>query len=185
MAFTAYFSYNQPDIDNLDLEKKGAITYRDFAARKGLEVWSDHPFIGAGPGMFGGAISIRFDSYLYYVYKYPIGLLNRIGSIDQFWPQVFAEVGVIGFALYVTMLVAIIIVMLKMRQSAENNDIKNMLTALLVFALIIYAYTFGTGFNNVSVVFPYFAFIGITFGSIMSVRKGLSNNLGTIFDVEN
>jgi hypothetical protein len=164
------FSLIRIDIYNQGLEEKGIITYREYAAEKCMTVWKDNPFIGAGPGMFGGVISMKFVSYLFEVYNFSASYLYSVGSIDQFWPQVFAEMGIIGFMLYLGIIVALILVILSIRNSVAE-DIRGLISAFLIFLLIIYAYTFGTGFNNVSVIFPYFAFLGMTLGHALNSSK--------------
>lgn len=174
----AIFSYYQPDVDNLDLKERGAVTYREFAARKGMEVWNDHPFIGVGPGMFGSVTSIRFKSHVYDVYKFPKGLLKQIGSIDQFWPQLLAEMGIVGFAIYIGIFIALIKTFLQLKKDLNDNNMNCLIVAFLTFLLVIYSYTFGTGFNNVSVVFPFLAMCGICLGSSLERRNRMctSNN---------
>lgn len=164
-------SFVQIDIDRQGLEKRGAITYREYAARKCMEVWRDHPLIGAGPGMFGGVISMTYNSPLYKQYKYKMGLLKTIGSIDQFWPQLFAETGTFGFILFAGILMALIRTLLMIKRSTVSKESKSLVTALLIFLFIVFPFTFGTGFNNVSVVFHFFAFSGMTLGYTLDSGK--------------
>lgn len=67
---------------------------------------------------------------------------------------------------------AVLILLLKIRQEAVSNDIKDLQTGLLVFLMTIYVYTLGTGFNTTVAIFPYFAFIGISLGHVTNLTRG-------------
>ncbi|MBF0217414.1 MAG: O-antigen ligase family protein [Candidatus Omnitrophica bacterium] len=56
-----------------------------------------NPLLGVGPGMYGGPVSVFFNSDVYAKYSLtvPIGT-----SIDMFWPHFTAELGVFGAAVY-------------------------------------------------------------------------------------
>jgi hypothetical protein len=159
-----------PDIDLLG-KKDNAISYREFARQKGTYIWEDHQIVGAGPGMFGGVVSKMFVSPLYKEYGFPFGYIKSIGGIDQFWPQVFAEVGIIGFILLIWLIVSVIKVLLRMKQSALGEDIQRLSQGLLVFLMVIYVYTFGTGFNTTVILYTYFAFVGIAVGAVTEAKR--------------
>jgi O-antigen ligase len=166
-----FLGLNTSSIYKLNPRGKGVVTYRDYAAGKCIEVWKDHPFIGVGPGMFGGVVSMKFASPVYKEYNYPIGRLKSIGGIDQFWPQVIAETGIIGLGLFVCLILALLKLLLLLRQDSIRDDIKRLLSGLLLFLFSIYISTFGRGFNEVVTMFPYFAFVGISLGSINKLKR--------------
>ena len=165
------FSTLIPDVDLMG-RQDNAISYREFARQKGMYIWEDHPIVGAGPGMFGGVVSKIFVSPIYKEYRFPFHYIQSIGGIDQFWPQVFAEIGIVGFVLFVALILATIKTLLFMKEHTVNDDIKNLSTGSLVFLMVIYVYTFGTGFNTTAVIFTYFAFIGIAIGSMTNKERG-------------
>jgi hypothetical protein len=140
-------------------------TYRDFARHKAFEVWKDYPVLGAGPGMFGGVISRMSKSPLYEEYGFPPGYLERFGSLDQYWPQLFAETGLIGVIAFVALLLALMIVLFTASARGPDREIKQLSKSLLVFIPIIYIYTMGTGFGFTEIIFTFFIFVGICAGS--------------------
>jgi hypothetical protein len=145
--------------------------YRQFARHKAMEVWNDHPFWGRGPGMFGGIISRYFQSPVYKEYEYPAGLLKLFGGIDQFWPQVFAELGLIGVILFATILASVVLILMKLKDKITSSDFKGLINALLIFGIAVYIFTLGLGFNSTVIIFTYFAFLGTCLGNITARRK--------------
>lgn len=171
MLVSVISSITLPNVDTLGLKADNIPTFRDYARDKGMNVWRDHLLMGVGPGMFGGVVSKMFVSPVYKNYEFNFGLLTLVGSIDQYWPQLLAEVGIIGFILFVCIITAVIILLLKLKQEAVSNDIKGLQTGLLVFLMTIHVYTLGTGFNTTVAIFPYFAFIGISLGYISDLKR--------------
>ena len=74
--------------------------YRVYAALKSLEVFSDHPWFGTGPGRFGGAVAQRFGSPVYEAYRF-LPLDGVYEPLDLFWARLPAEVGLLGAIAYV------------------------------------------------------------------------------------
>ena len=76
-----------------------AAKYRVYTFFKGLDILEEHPVWGVGPGMYGGVISLMFNSPLYDTYPFvPIwnSRLQAYRSLDQFWIQSLVELGVSG-----------------------------------------------------------------------------------------
>ena len=168
----ACIGFNTSYVYKLNPLGKGVATYRDWAFSKSIEIWKDHPFIGVGPGMYGGVVSRKFVSPVYKEYKFPIAKFEYYGGgLDQFWPQVMAETGIIGLVLFVLLLMALLKLLLLLKEVSRGEDMKRLLTGLLLFLLSIYVYTFGTGFNTVMIMFPYFAFVGISLSSMTRLKS--------------
>lgn len=146
---------------------RGSKSYRDFAREKGVEVWKDHKIIGTGPGRFGGIVSLAFLSPIYKQYSYPMGYFKRFGGIDQFWPQLLAELGLIGVLLYLLLLAAVLKVLYELK-STHSEHIRRMVSGLLLFTPAILIFTLGTGFNVSPIILPFFSFLG---ASIALARK--------------
>jgi O-antigen ligase len=164
------FMINDGDIKMSQLEKTTIetvshekITYREYARHKALEVWKDHPVWGVGPGMFGGAVATKYISPMYEEYNFTV-ILRKIKSLDQLWPQILAETGVIGAALVTGLFSMLFVLFETMRRQTAANDVRGLMSGLSVFTIILIIYTLSGNLNNASLFFPYFAFAGIAFG---------------------
>jgi hypothetical protein len=137
--------------------------FRELAMHKSMEVWNDHPLWGKGPGMFGGSTAFRYRSYVYEEYNFNY-IFTTIYSLDQFWPQILAEMGIIGAAAFAGLLISLIVTFLILEQRSDSDEVKSLLRGLVIFTVIFFFYTFGGNLNNVSILYPYCAFIGIGLG---------------------
>ncbi len=142
--------------------------YREYARYKALTVWKDHPFWGVGPGMYGGVISIIYNSPVYERYpfspKSDLPILKSFRSLDQFWPQVLAEMGVIGTVVFAGLLISLFIIIFILRQRTNSIELKGLLTGLATSIIIIIIYLLGSGLNIAPVLFTYCALVGIGLG---------------------
>jgi O-antigen ligase len=66
--------------------------------RNATPIIADHPLLGAGPGMYGGAVAWRFDTPL--SEEYTDGAVPRGRTVDNFWLHLLAEVGLVGTLLF-------------------------------------------------------------------------------------
>lgn len=143
------------------------IPYRAYAGEKAMEVWKDNSFWGVGPGMFGGVVSIIFQSPVYEEYDFDfIGMraLRNYRSLDQFWPQILAEMGIIGAVGFAGLLISLFITLFILRQRAASDEIKGLFTGITAFIMVILIYTIGSGLNITSVLFTFSAFAGMGLG---------------------
>lgn len=69
--------------------------YRVYVLLKSWEVFADHPWLGTGPGRFGGAVAARFPSPVYEAYDF-LALDGVLGPLDVFWAGLLAELGLLG-----------------------------------------------------------------------------------------
>jgi len=75
----------------------------------------DHPKFGVGPGMFGGAVAKKSSSPYYEEYNFSTDALRHYSDLDQFWPQILAETGIIGTLNYA--LIGFSLIFTKKRES--------------------------------------------------------------------
>jgi hypothetical protein len=143
--------------------KSNTMTFRAYAKEKAIEVWKDNPWWGVGPGMFGSPASIKYHSHIYEEYNFLI-IYKMIHSLDQLWPQVLAEMGVIGTFTFLYLLISLLVVFIFVRKRSVFYEIRGLLTGLITFTVIFIIYTLGGNLNNVSILYPFFAFAGIGFG---------------------
>jgi len=144
----------------------GDYTFRSVVVQQAIKVFNDHPVFGVGPGMYGGMVSLYFKSPLLERYYIPNYMRRYIGGIDQFWPQVIAEMGIGGLILFIAMVIAIVRVLFMLK--GINKTDGELVSGLVIFWIVIYLFTLGTGFNTTIVSFPFFAFIGISTGTAMT-----------------
>ncbi len=157
--------------DNIDsiakntnsMENINKITYREYAGDKAYEVWKDHPLWGVGPGMFGGAIAFKFNSFYYTEYNFEF-ILNWFHSLDQLWPQVLAEIGIIGVCALAGVFCTLLLVLFVKMKQTDSDDLRGLYKGTIAFTLIFLSYTLSGNLNIVSVMLPYCAFIGISLG---------------------
>jgi hypothetical protein len=143
------------------------ISYREYSKNKAMTIWKDHPFWGVGPGMFGAIVSVKTKSYIYELYAFREGrnLLERWNSIDQFWPIVMAEIGIIGTMGYAAIFIILYAVLFLSAKRAVSQESKGLFAGLQVFQLVILIYSIGNIINIPQVIFPFFAFVGMGLGS--------------------
>jgi hypothetical protein len=147
--------------------------FRRLAMHKSMEVWKDHPVWGVGPGMFGGAVALKNRSSVYEEYNFFL-IFDFIYSLDQFWPQVLAEMGIIGTVIFTGLLISLIVTFLIIKHRADSDEVKGLFHGLAIFTVILFFYTFGGNLNNVSILYPYCAFIGIGLGCSKKNTYGLN-----------
>jgi hypothetical protein len=143
------------------------INFRSATRDKAIEIWKDNFFLGGGPGTYGGIVSIRYNSVLYEKYGLPRDFFyyaSSLGSIDQFWPQVLAECGIIGALSFASLLIALIVVLLILKIWSSSEEVSGLFTGLVVITLIIFIYSLYTGLNITSILFTYSAIVGMAIG---------------------
>ncbi len=139
--------------------------YRSFTYMQALNIFIDHPVIGAGPGMFGGLASVMFNSPYYDDWpNFFRGMMFRLGSLDAFWPAVFAELGFLGFWTYYLMWSALHQRIVKLSNWFKFNndlDLYNIGTILKNYLVALVIMCFFTGLNKPFVIYTFFALCGI------------------------
>ncbi len=152
-----FFSYTRE-------ETGGTQYFRGYALAKSLEIWNDSPVLGAGPGMYGGVVSFVFPSPVYEKYDFSKHWYNYMAtfrSIDQFWAQILAEMGVVGFIIFPCFLLLLWKVSHEGAKREQDVFIRGMFKGLSVIPLVIFIYLFGSGLNLVSFLLTYSFFLGM------------------------
>jgi hypothetical protein len=141
---------------------EGMLNLREYERFKALKVWKDYPMWGVGPGMFGGDVAVKNNSPFYE--EYNALMLRKITSLDQFWPQVLAEMGIIGTIAFAGLLVSLLLAFLLLRQWAADEVRGGLFSGLAVFTVFIFFNTFSISLNNAPILFPYCAISGMALG---------------------
>ena len=142
------------------------VTYRKFARQKALEVWKDYPLWGVGPGMFGGAVAYKNQTPFYDEYNF-LFIKKWFHSLEQLWPQILAEMGIVGIAAFAGFFSSLLVIFLFSMKRAYSDEIRNLFTGLSVFTLIFLIYTMSGNLNIISIMIPFCAFAGMGLGSVM------------------
>jgi len=164
----------------IEQETSGYIEWRTVTKRNAITIWKDHIFFGAGPGMYGGEISLKYNSMIYIDYPVPDNImwhLRRTGHMDQFWFQLLAEMGIVGATTFSLFFVALIIVLLILRIFSPSLDTGNLFIGLLIMTMIIIIFSLYTGLLNKSLIFSYSAILGMAIGSEKEKYKQFINFL--------
>ncbi|MBI5056319.1 MAG: O-antigen ligase family protein [Nitrospirae bacterium] len=146
------------------LEKKSWDGFRDYTREKAIEIWKDHVLFGVGPGMYGGAISLKYKSPVYDKYNFDQlrkQSLEQWQTADQFWPQVLAETGIAGIICFAGIFISLTTTLFALKNKAPSNEIKGLFTGLIMYVVILLIYTFGYDLNVPPVIFTFSAFIGM------------------------
>jgi len=145
--------------------------YRKFTLEKSLEVFKDHPYFGVGAGMYGGHISLRYNSPIYAKYGFDTGkyfdyLHDRVGSIEQQWLQVLTELGIVGMLLFTILLITPIFILRKLLKKQSDAFFKALSKGLMImpFQMVFYMVAFTVSQQQEWLV-PYFAFVGMFVGA--------------------
>jgi O-antigen ligase len=142
--------------------------YRGYVIKKSWEIWSDNPFLGVGPGMYGGVVSVEFkspiyDKYHFSEYWYNFGL-KTFHSLDQFWPQIMVELSLPGLAMFLMILFLLSGIAMKKYKLVQSDYAKKFSLGLMIIPIIIFFYLFGSGLN-LSCLGTYAILYGVLLGA--------------------
>lgn len=141
--------------------------FRGYALYKSMEIWNDNKLLGVGPGMFGGVISLKFNSPVYDKYNFSehwLTFMEGFNSIDQFWSQLLAETGLVGFYCFMTLLIVLYIIPKRISFVVEDQFLKGMLSGLSKIPIVLFFYLFGSGLNMTAFLVTYTSLLGISIG---------------------
>lgn len=139
------------------------VYYRTFTILKSLEILKNNLFLGSGPGTFGGVASIIFKSNLYDDWpSYFKEMVERMGSIDAFWPAVAAETGVLGFLFLFLFMISLYMYLNNLSKNIKNqkHEIYKIGLGISRFVLVLIIMNFFTGFNKAFLVYTFFTLCG-------------------------
>lgn len=142
--------------------------FRGYSLRKSQEIWKDHPVLGVGPGMYGGVISFIFDSPIYKKYDFSQFWLNYASgfrSIDQFWPRILVEMGIIGTVVFLFLLW--LMWRIPQRASLTKHDLfqQRILSGLSVVSASLFIFLFGSGLNLTAFLLTFNILLGMYLGT--------------------
>ncbi len=150
--------------------------YRGYTRMKSLEIWKAHPLLGVGPGMYGGVVSVVFNSPIYERYDFSERWFNyglkKFHSIDQFWPQILAEMGFLGVLGFGFLLFILWQIAKSVSSGAKDIFRKKMLSGLSVIPLVLVIYLIGSGLN----LTPFLLTYSIFFGMILGMKNENTSN---------
>jgi hypothetical protein len=139
--------------------------FRGYAFLQSLELLKSHPVFGVGPGMFGGVSASIFGSPYYADWpKYFQYLAVKIHGIDQFWPWIWSEGGLLGLLIYSTIWVSMYLYFRRISEFfLTKGDILlyNFGKVLRYFIFVIVVMGFAGGLNIAFVMFTYFGLGGM------------------------
>lgn len=140
------------------------MTYRHYGRSIAMEIWKDHPFWGVGPGMFGGKVASKSRSPFYEEYNFAPHLQDSYSDLDQFWPQAFAETGIIGTTVFINIYIYLLLITFIYKRLALTLELKNYIAGLGLITVFVFINTFASSLNIVSILYPYCALSGMGIG---------------------
>jgi len=144
--------------------------YREYTFNKSIEIFKDNSLFGIGPGMYGGHISLKYGSDVYLRYGFEKRhydyLRNVVGSIEQQWVQILAEIGVPGLFLFVFLILTPMFILYKLKKSVTDPLMLAIINGFMImpFQMGLYMFSF-TLSQQQQWLFPYFAFLGMLVGA--------------------
>jgi hypothetical protein len=116
--------------------------------------------------MFGGIVASRYRSYIFEEYNILSPYIQNLGTIEQFWFQILAEMGVVGTLCFINLIIMLFLLLNISERHAVTGELKNLFLALKVFIICILIYSLGGSINLTRVIFAYNALVGIALGCI-------------------
>lgn len=146
--------------------------FRENSKEDALKIWKDHLLFGVGPGMYG-PIAIKYNTYIFEKYNVKITpFMRQINTLDQFYPQLLAEMGIIGAAAFAILIIALFTTpFLLIKKETAFKEIRSIFFGLSLFTICISIYWVGGGLNISAVLFTYCAFFGICVGTLNKTVK--------------
>jgi len=132
---------------------------RTHGFERGIAIFMDNPILGMGPGTYGGMVSFLTNSPSYAIYNFSshwFSYCKGFRSIDNFFPQLIAEGGIIGTAIF-------FIFWFKVSHFlfSQKHDFSWLGNALGMSLLCILPILFGSGLNLQIITFMLWSLIGM------------------------
>jgi len=141
--------------------------FRGYSLFKSIEIWKDNKIFGVGPGMYGGVISIMFNSPIYNKYSFSYHwyeFMKGFNSIDQFYPQLLAETGIFGFLCFIGLMISLLRIPKKASKKILDPFLKGLLNGLSKIPIILLFYLIGSGLNMTAFLVTYTSILGMALG---------------------
>ena len=141
--------------------------FRRYAILKSVEILEDYPFLGVGPGMYGGWITPNFASPVFQKYQFDPQWIEEIEqhrTLDCFWFQHTAETGLLGALSFIILLIVLWRVTRKEALLAKDSFRKGILSAFSVIPIVIIIYLFANVLNVTPFLLTYNILFGMTLG---------------------
>jgi hypothetical protein len=142
-----------------------AAKYRVYTFFKGVSIFEEYPVWGVGPGMYGGVISIMFNSPLYETYPFVPKWHSRLQayrSLDQYWIQSLVELGVSGTFAFLLLLLLLHYAAGKSSLNAESDSLTSRFNkAMAYMPMVVGIYLLGSGLNHVAFLLTYTTLLGM------------------------
>jgi O-antigen ligase len=106
-----------PNIIDTTLERLRALGTRARYLREGLPILLDHPFLGVGPGRYGGAAATIIPSPVYEEYGTK---LYGYRTVHNFWLHLLGEAGALGTAVFLTLIAGLVIRFVRVARAATG-----------------------------------------------------------------
>jgi len=141
--------------------------FRRYTILKSIEIFKDYPIMGVGPGMYGGWITSEFTSYIFDKYQFApqwIENIKKHRTLDCFWFQNLAEIGLLGTLSFIILL--IVLWMIARREAILSNGLfrRKMLSGFSVIPIVIAAYLFTSVLNVTAFLLTYTMLFGMVLG---------------------
>jgi hypothetical protein len=138
--------------------------YRGYALKKSLEIWNDHLMLGSGPGTYGGVVSLMYNSSVYDQYNFEsrwFDFMQGPRSLDQFWPQCLAEMGILGFISFATLILLLFWLPRKILHKISDPDLQLFLSGPSSLVIVLIIYLCVSGLNMTSFILTYSILLGM------------------------
>lgn len=106
-----------PSIIDSTIERLRDLSTRARYLREGLPILLDHPFLGVGPGRYGGAAAAIIPSPVYDEYG---TRLFGYRTVHNFWLHLLGEAGALGTAVFLTMIAGLLIRFVRGAREADG-----------------------------------------------------------------
>ena len=92
----------RPELIDSTIDRVGTIglggDLRTLFILNAIPIIRDHPFLGVGPGRYGGAVADNYGTPIYEEYETDVLFWNPLQrTVDNFWLHILVETGIVGF----------------------------------------------------------------------------------------
>jgi O-antigen ligase len=164
----------RPDLIGSTITRVGTIgnqkDLRTLFILNGIPIVADHPFLGVGPGRYGGSVANIFGTPVYAEYRTTLLFSDPSQTtVDDFWLHLLVESGVLGFLAFVGMILTVLVPILRATVH-ETGRRRVVLTGIAIATLALSVNSVSTMLLEAnSVAFVFWFLLGI--GSLVAAHE--------------